>query len=87
MQHVQIFGNLALSNILVEKRRKSNYQKVWQGVLVSYSLNTKKDFRIWAPQTKQIVIASELYIDKTEKGARVLAKWLLDVTQIKKKHQ
>ena len=31
------------------------------------------------------MIGSELYIDKSEKGIKLLAKWLLDVTQTKKK--
>ena len=60
LQHVQLFGSLALSNIPAEKRTKSDYQKVWQGILVGYSPDTRKHFRIWAPQTKQIVIASKL---------------------------
>ena len=29
LQHVRIFGSLAMSNILDEKRFKSDYQKVW----------------------------------------------------------
>ena len=68
-----------------EKRTKSGYQKVWQGILVGYSPDIKKHFRIWAPQTKQIVIASEPYIDESEKGAKLLAKWPLDVAQTKRK--
>ncbi len=52
LQHVRIFGSLTLSNIPPEKRTKSDYQKVWQGILVGYSTDTKKHFCIWAPQTK-----------------------------------
>ncbi len=85
LQHIRIFGSLALSNIPAEKRTKSDYQKVWQGILVGYSPDTSKHFRIWAPQTKQIVISSEPYIDESEKGAKLLAKWPLDVTQAKRK--
>lgn len=52
---------------------------------MSYSPDTRKQFRIWAPQTKQIVIASKSYIDESEKGAKMLAKWPIDVIQTKKK--
>ena len=85
LQHVRLFGSLALSNISAEKRTKSDYQKVWQGTLVGYSPDTKKHFHIWASQTKEIVIASEPYIDESERGAKLLAKWPLDVTQTKRK--
>ncbi len=33
-QHVCIFGSLALSHIPDKKRNKSDYQKVWQGILI-----------------------------------------------------
>ncbi len=85
LQHVRIFGSLALSHILDEKRNKSNYQKVWQGILIGYSQDTTKHFRVWAPQTKQVVIASEFYIDESEQRAKLLAKWPLDATASKRK--
>ena len=49
--------------------------------MVGYNPDTRKHFRIWTPQTKQIVIASEPYIDESERGAKLLAKWPLDITQ------
>lgn len=52
---------------------------------MGYSPDTRKHFRIWVPQKKQIVIANELYIDESERGAKLLAKWPLDVTQTKRK--
>ncbi len=85
LQHVCIFGSLALSHIPDEKRNKSDYQKVWQGILIGYSQDTTKHFRVWAPQTKQVVIASEPYIDESEQGAKLLAKWPLDATALKRK--
>ena len=85
LQHVRIFGSLVLSNIPEEKRTKSDYQRVWQGILIGYSPDTTKHFRVWAPQTKQVVIASEPYIDESEKGAKLLVKWPLDPTQPKRK--
>lgn len=47
--HVRIFGSLALPNIPSEKRSKSDYQKVWEGILIGYSPDTIKHFRVWAP--------------------------------------
>ena len=32
------------------------------------------------PQTKQVIIASEPYIDKLEQGAKLLEKWLIDMS-------
>ena len=85
LQHVRIFGRLVLSNIPQEKRTKSDHQKVSQGILIGYSPDTTKHFRVWAPQTKQVVIASEPYIDESEKGTKLLIKWPLDPVQSKRK--
>ena len=52
LRHVCIFGSLALCNISDEKRLKSNYQNVQKGLLIGYSPDTIKHFRVWAPQTK-----------------------------------
>ena len=80
LHHICIFGSLAFCNIPEEKRVKSDHQKVWEGILIGYSPDTSKHFRIWAPQTKQVIIASEPYIDESEKGAKLLTKWPLDET-------
>lgn len=81
-----MFGSLALCNISDEKRSKSDYQRVWQGILIEYSPDTIKYFRAWAPQTRQVVIASEPYIDEPEQGAKLLSKWPLETaTRSKKK--
>ena len=52
LYYIRIFGSLAFCNILEEKRVKSDHRKVWKGILIGYSPNTLKHFRIWAPQTK-----------------------------------
>ena len=52
---------------------------------MGYSPDSKKHLRIWILHIKQIVIASKPYINKSEKGAKLLAKWPLDITQTKKK--
>lgn len=84
LSHVRIFGSLVLANIPEEKRSKSDFQKVWQGILIGYSPDTTKHFRVWAPQTKQVIIASEPYIDESEQGAKLLEKWPVE-TSLKRK--
>lgn len=84
LSHVRIFGSLVLANIPEEKRSKSDFQKVWQGILIGYSPDTTKHFRVWAPQTKQVIIASEPYIDELEQGAKLLEKWPVE-TSLKRK--
>lgn len=74
LQQIWILESLTLSNISAEKRTKSDYQKVWQDILVSYNSDTSKHFHIWASQTKQIVISSKPYIDESEKSAKLLAR-------------
>lgn len=64
---------------------KSNYQRVWQRILIGYSPNTTKHLCIWVSQTKQVVIASKPYIDELEQGAKLLSKWLLETTVSSKK--
>ena len=86
-QHVRIFRSLAMSNIPDEKRSKSDYQKVWQGILIGYSPDTTKHFRVWAPQTRQVIMASEPYIDESERGAKLLDKWPLGASTIPTKRK
>ncbi len=74
LEYVCIFGSLALSHIPDKQRNKSDYQKVWQDILIGYSQDTTKHFCVWASQTKQVVIGSELYIDESEQETKLLAK-------------
>lgn len=74
-----------MTHIADKNRTKSNDGNVWQGILIEYSLDTAKYFCIWAPQAKQVVIASRSYIDKLEQEAKLLAKWPLDIVVIKRK--
>lgn len=53
--------------------------------MIGYSPDTTKHFRVWAPQTKQVIIASEPYIDESEQGAKLLTKWPLDTAPPKQK--
>ena len=85
LYHIRIFGSLVFCNISKEKRVKSDHQKVWERIFIGYSPNISKHFYIWAPQTKQIIIASKPYIDESEKRAKLLMKWPLDKTSSLKK--
>lgn len=60
--HICICGNL---NIFHKKRSKSNFQKTGEGIFIGYSSDTTKHFRVWAPQTKEVIVASKLHIDET----------------------
>lgn len=83
--HICIFDSLTFCNILEEKREKYDHQRVWEEILIRYSPNISKHFPIWALQTKQVVIASKLYIDKSEKGVKLLVKWPLNETPSQKR--
>lgn len=82
--HVCIFRSLVLANIPEEKRTKSDYQKVWQDILIRYSLDTLEDFCVRAFQIKQVIIISEPYINKSEYGAKLLEKWLIETSSKQK---
>lgn len=74
-----------MCNIPDKKRSKLDYQKVWQGILIGYSSNTTKNFCIWAPQTRQMIIVSKPYVNKSERGVKLLEKWLLEVVPLSKR--
>lgn len=46
LEHVCIFGSLVLVNIPHEKRSKSDFRKVWEGILIGYIVDTTKHFRV-----------------------------------------
>lgn len=48
LYYVCIFGNLTFCNILEEKKLKSDYQKIWEKILIRYSIDTLKHLCIWA---------------------------------------
>ncbi len=52
LQHICIFGSLALCNISEEKRSKSDHQKFWEKILIGYNPDMTKYFQIWALQTR-----------------------------------
>lgn len=80
LAHVRIFGSLVLVDIPPEKRSKSDFRKAWEGILIGYNNNTTKHFRVWAPETRQVIMASEPYIDESEQGAKLLLKWPIETS-------
>lgn len=88
LQHIHLFSSLTLSNISKENKSNSDYQKIWQGILIGYNPNTIKYFRVSAPQIKQVIIISKPYIDELGKGIKLLSNHSLkEHTLLKKKHQ
>ena len=75
LSHIRIFGSLVLVDIPHKKRSKSDFQKAWEGILIGYNTDTTKHFRVWAPQTRQVIIASEPHINETKQGAKLLIQW------------
>lgn len=74
LQHIWIFGSLALCNIPDKKRTRLDYQRVWQDILIGYSPDGTKHFCIWSLQKRQIVIVSKPYVDELKQRAKLLKK-------------
>ena len=85
LAHICIFDSLVLINIPHKKSSKSDFWKAWESILIGYSLNTTKHFCVLAPQTKQVIIASEPHIDETEQGAKLLTQWPIKTPAISTK--
>lgn len=73
-----MFGNLTLCNILYGKRSKSDYQKIWNSILIGYSFNISNHLYIWASKMRQVIILNKFYINKLKQRAKLMTKWLLN---------
>lgn len=82
--YVCIFGSLMLANISDQKRTKSDYQKVWQSILIGYSPDSSKYFHVWVLQAKQVIIASKPHINKSKQRAKLFEKWPIEISSKKK---
>lgn len=80
ISHVKVFGSTVSILILHEKRYKSDINNNWKRIFIGYSQDTLKHVRVWAPKTQQILLVSNLYVDKLEQGARLLINHPLDLT-------
>lgn len=65
LSHLRIFGNEVLVDIPKEKRIKTHIQHVWRGILIGYSNKTNKHYRAWDPETKQVIVVSDPFIDES----------------------
>lgn len=78
LSHLRIFGSLANVGIPKETRFKSDIKKTWKGIFVGYSLDTSKHYRVYAPQTRQLVIADAPSISEADQGAKLLVQFPLE---------
>ena len=68
LEHIRILYSKISTQILSEKRFKSDVHKTWNGKFIEYT-NTTKHLRAWASKTHQVLITSKPVVNK--------AKWIL----------
>ncbi len=78
LSHLRIFGSEVLVDISKEKRIKTDIQHIWRGILIGYSNETSKHYQAWAPETKQVIVVSDLFIDESVQSAKPLLDWPLE---------
>lgn len=78
VSHLRIFGSEVLVDIPKGKGIKSDFQCVWRGILTGYSNETVKHYRTWAPETKQVLVVGDPFIDESVQGAKLLLDWPLE---------
>ncbi len=44
----------------------------WYDIFIAFSLDTTKQFQIWASKTRQLLIGTDPYIDESKQGAKLL---------------
>ena len=71
LEHVHIFENRISIFIPTQKQLKSDVQKTWRGIFIGYP-GTIKHLRVWTPCTHQVLIASGLIVNESERGANLL---------------
>lgn len=76
VQHYWIFGYKASIFIPSEKRTKSDIHKT-QKVIFIGNTDTSKHVRVWTPQTHQVLVASELILNKKQRKAHLLIEHLM----------
>ncbi len=77
VSHLRMFRSLASVEIPKEKRHKSDIQKNLYRIFIGYSPDTVKHIRIGAPKTRQLLIASDPYIDESKQRAKLLVEYLI----------
>lgn len=71
--HIRIFGIKISMYIPSEKRSKLDIYKTLNGIFIEYT-DTTQHLRIWTPKTHQVLIASELVINKLKRCVTLLVK-------------
>lgn len=67
---LRVFGSPAYCHIPKERRRKLD-EKTWKGVFVGYCAN---GYRVWNPETRQIVAVRDIIIDENARLSNAKAK-------------
>ena len=65
LEHIRIFGSKISTHISSEKCFKSDVHKTCHEIFIGYT-DTTKHLRAWAPKTHQVLIASELVVNKSK---------------------
>lgn len=73
---MQIFGSRVSMFILIKKHSKSDVVKTWKSILIGYTI-TFNYLKIWAPCSYQVLIASELVVNKSKKEVNLFMEHLL----------
>ena len=76
LEYMHIFGSRVSTFILTQKHLKSDIQKTWKGILISYT-RMSKTLKTWAPCIYQVCIASEPIVNKGKRGANLFREHLL----------
>lgn len=66
VSYLKVFKSLASMEIPKEKRYKFDIQKNWYSIFIGNSFDTTEHFRIWAPKTRQLLIGTDSYINKSK---------------------
>lgn len=81
VSHIKVFGS-SISIIITEKKRyKLDIYKNWKGILIDYRQDTSKHVQAWALKIQQFLIVSDLYIEESEQGIKLLIDHLLYLSQ------
>lgn len=75
--HIRVFGSVAHVGIAKGGMIKSDTRKTWKGILIGYSPDISKHYRVWAPKVQRVFIVDNPTIDESEQGAKLLQDWLV----------
>lgn len=76
LEYIRIFGSSVSIFIIIKKHTKSNMQKTWKNIFISYT-RISKHLRVWAFSIYQVFIASKPIINEMKRSAGLLLKYLL----------